>query len=151
VQPVASSSPATLDDQPVRLLLVRAKPGDLPWLAETIRYFMAPAEIVQVVGLGNALWRLGQERFDTILLDFEGIDARTLQRCRERIGDLASVPVLNLHDEPQRALEMATARRTGESRPVRQPAREPAAHRVTRLPWQRRPKRQHSEEVASAG
>lgn len=145
----AAKSPAV--DQPVRLLLVRAKSGDLPWLAETIRHFVAPAEIVQVIGLGNALWRLGQERFDTILLDFEGIDARSLQRCRERIGDLASIPVLNLHDEPEQALKVATATRP--SAPRRRAARGPGAnveHRVTRLPWQRRPKRQPEEEIASA-
>ena len=151
MQTAANPRSDVADDQPVRLLLVRTKAGDLPWLAETIRYFMAPAEIVQVIGLGNALWRLGQERFDTILLDFEGIDARTLVRCRERIADVASIPVLDLHEEPEQALEKATATRQSEPRPARKPARAQMSHRVTRLPWQRRPKRQNSEEVASAG
>lgn len=147
----ADTRSASPEEQPTRLLLVRAKAGDLPWLAETIRHFMAPADIVQVVGLGNALWRLGQERFDTVLLDFEGIDGPMLRRCREQIADLACVPVLNLHDEPERALKMATAKPRSEPRAERKPAREPAAHRVTRLPWQRRPRRQDAEEIASVG
>jgi hypothetical protein len=128
------------DDQPLRFLLIRTKAGELPWLVRTMARVMAPVEIVQVVGMANALWRLGHERFDSVLLDVDLTDRWVVRRCREQIADIAAVPVLDLADRteakpepvaaaerPRRRREMAT-----DAEPVRP---------TLRLPWQRRPKR----------
>jgi hypothetical protein len=113
---------------------------------------MAPVEIVQVVGMGNALWRLGHERFDGVLLDVELADPRVTRRCREQIADIAAVPVLDLGDTPEAAaLQVRTAgpqpRRRGEAA-VREVERQ-----TLRLPWQRRSKRAAgaAQQVASVG
>ena len=58
--------------------------------------YMAPAQVVPVIGMANALWRLGRERFDAVLLDIQVTDAALLARCREHIADVAAVPVLHL-------------------------------------------------------
>ena len=86
------------DGQPLRFLLIRTKAGELPWLAQAMAQLMAPVEIIQVVGMANALWRLGQERFDSVLLDVDLNDRRVIRRCREQILDIAAVPVLDLAD-----------------------------------------------------
>ena len=99
---------------------------------------MGPVEIVQVVGMANALWRLGHERFDSVLLDVDLVDRRVIRRCREQIADIAAVPVLDLADPPE-------AMQTPPSpRPARQDARRAAAaaeRQALRLPWQRRSRR----------
>lgn len=155
----AHSRSASADDQPLRFLLIRTKAGELPWLAQTMAYFMAPVEIVQVIGMGNALWRLGHERFDSVLLDVDVNDRRIIRRCREQIADVAAVPVLDLHDRPQETLEQAVAGRKDkrgkeDRRKAVSPRQERAAEprQTMRLPWQRRPKRQPAPPaIASAG
>ena len=124
----------------MRLLLVRSRPGELPWLATTIARTMAPVEIVEVVGFANAIWRLGNEIFDTVLLDVELRDPAAMAYFREQIAEVGAVPVLDLREPVV----------------VAQPAPEPAAHVATiatesaaakavrrglRVPWQRRPRR----------
>ena len=49
---------------PLRPLLLRQKSGELPWMVRALIDYMAPAQVVPVVGLSNALWRLGRERFE---------------------------------------------------------------------------------------
>jgi hypothetical protein len=135
----AAAASAQADDQPLRFLLIRTKGGELPWLARAMAKVMAPVEIVQVIGMANALWRLGHERFDSVLLDVDLTDRWVVRRCREQIADIAAVPVLDLADRPEPKSEPAVAerqnrRRTagGEVEPERQ---------ILRLPWQRRPRR----------
>ena len=94
------ASSSTADDQPLRLLLVRSRPGELPWLAKVIAKAMAPLEIIEVVGFANAIWRLGNERFDSVLLDLEIRDPAAMAYCREQIADVAAVPVLDLREHP---------------------------------------------------
>ena len=143
VLPAAPSRVAAPQEQPLRFLLIRVRPGELPWLAKAMAQMMAPVEIVQVVGMGNALWRLGHERFDSVLLDVELADRRVIRRCREQIADIAAVPVLDLADPPAAAALQARAasvpqrRRTGGTEAaVREHERQ-----TLRLPWQRRSKR----------
>jgi PleD family two-component response regulator len=139
VHPAAPEKAVPAEDRPLRLLLIRNKPGDMPWFAHTVRQMMAPVEIVQVVGVSNALWRLGQERFDTVLLDLDVKDRRAIETCRRQIGEVAQVPVLNLQDEGERALSQAGVRADQKQDKAAPPPRE-RPHRVGRLPWQRRPK-----------
>lgn len=145
VLPAQRSRVAT-QEQPLRLLLIRVRPGEVPWVARAMADMMAPAQIVQVVGMGNALWRLGHERFDTVLLDPELTDQRMIRRCREQIGDIAAVPVLDLA-APQDA---AGSRDKPAGKPQRRAA-EPAAReperQALRLPWQRRSKRPAAPEL----
>jgi hypothetical protein len=89
VQIALPASSSTTDDQPLRLLLVRSRPGELPWLARVIAKAMAPLEIIEVIGFANALWRLGNERFDSVLLDLEIRDPAAMAYCREQIADVA--------------------------------------------------------------
>ena len=139
VPPAAPDKPAPADERPLRLLLIRNKAGEMPWFAHTVRQLMAPVEIVQVVGVDNALWRLGQERFDTVLLDLNVEDRRAIETCRHQIGEVAQVPVLNLQDEGERDLSQVATRRDRSQDKAAPPPRE-RPHRVARLPWQRRPK-----------
>ena len=139
VLPAAPSRVAAPQEQPLRFLLIRVRPGELPWLAHAMAAMMAPVEIVQVVGMGNALWRLGHERFDSVLLDAELADRRVIRRCREQIADIAAVPVLDLADPPPIATAPAQAAGAHQRRrtdAVREPERQ-----TLRLPWQRRSKR----------
>ena len=135
----APETPAPAEDRPLRLLLIRSKAGEMPWFADTVRQMMAPLEIVQVVGIDNALWRLGQERFDSVLLDLNVEDRRTVETCRRQIGEVAQVPVLNLQDEGERALSQAGVLGGQRQEQAAPPPRE-RPHRVSRLPWQRRPR-----------
>ena len=139
MQPAASEKELPAEDRPLRLLLIRSKPGEMPWFAHTVSHMMAPVEIVQVVGVDNALWRLGQERFDTVLLDLNVEDRPAIEKCRQQIGEVAQVPVLNLQDEGERALSQAAPRRDQAQDKAAPPPRE-KPHRVGRLPWQRRPR-----------
>jgi DNA-binding NtrC family response regulator len=90
--------------------------------------------------MANALWRLGRERFDAVLLDIEVTDASLLARCREHIADVAAVPVLHLYDTAQesKAVEQRPRPRLEFNRTVAPVDR----HEVARLPWERRAKRE---------
>ena len=132
--------PVAEDGRALRFLLIRTKPGELPWLVHAMVHLMAPVQIVQVVGMANALWRLGHERFDAVLLDVDLVDRRVIRRCREQILDIAVVPVLDLADPPKAALDQASGMRPAKRQEA---AAKPQAGRQTlRLPWQRRHKRQ---------
>jgi hypothetical protein len=99
---------------------------------------MAPAQVVPVIGMANALWRLGRERFDAVLLDIQVTDAALLARCREHIADVAAVPVLHLYDTAQEP-------RAPQPRPRLEFNRSAAPadrHEIARLPWERRAKRE---------
>jgi hypothetical protein len=143
---------AATAEQPLRFLVIRTKGGELPWLAQTLVHFMAPVEIVQVIGMPNALWRLGQERFDSVLLDIPVADRRIVRRCREQIADIAVVPVLDLHDQTEANVKQATSSRPSGRHEAVEPA--PAPRQTMRLPWLRRGRRQASalqQEMASLG
>jgi CheY-like chemotaxis protein len=136
----ARAAAAPGDQQPLRFLLLRQKSGDLPWLVRALLRYMAPAQIVPVVGMSNALWRLSRERFDAVLLDVQVPDRALLERCREHIADVAAVPVLHLYDV---AAEGSAAEQR--PRPRRESRKTPAfsdRHEVARLPWERRAKRE---------
>jgi hypothetical protein len=139
VAPVAPAPTAQPDDQPLRLLLIRTKTGELPWLVRTMALVMAPVEIVQVVGMANALWRLGHERFDSVLLDVDLTDRWVIRRCREQIADIAAVPVLDLADRAEVKAEPAVVERQSRRRSAG--ADPEPTRQVLRLPWQRRPRR----------
>jgi hypothetical protein len=146
----ARSGPPAGSDQTTRLLLIRSKGGELPWLAQTILREMAPVDLVQVVGFANAMWRLGSERFDSVLLDLEGADAAAIRYCRSQIATVAAVPVVNLRDQA----EVAGARWPKAARPAPQRRPPPAAEsqgKPTRLPWQRRPRRASGSDPQPAG
>lgn len=136
----ARPEPAPGDQQPLRFLLLRQKPGDLPWLVRALMQYMAPAQVVPVIGMASALWRLSRERFDAVLLDVQVPDRAVLERCRQHIADVAAVPVLHLY-------EIATEGNAVEQRgrPRRESRKAPAFsdnHEVARLPWERRAKRE---------
>jgi hypothetical protein len=143
--PVANPASApSIDHQPLRLLLVRSRPGELPWLATAIARTMAPVEIVQVIGFANAIWRLGNEAFDSVLLDVEVQDPAAMAYFREQIAQVGAVPVLDLQeqaqDEAPASLPAARAeRRAGKA--AGQQAQEKTVRRGLRVPWQRRPRR----------
>jgi hypothetical protein len=149
------SAPAPIpqaDDQPLRFLLIRTKGGELPWLARTMAQVMAPVEIVQVVGMANALWRLGHERFDSVLLDIDLTDRWVVRRCREQIADIAAIPVLDLADRPEAKAEPVVTERPSRRREAS--AGGDSGRQTLRLPWQRRPKRAPSApqpEIVRAG
>ena len=140
VQTVPRPDAAPGDQQPVRFLLLRQKAGELPWLVRALIDYMAPAQVVPVIGLANALWRLGRERFDAVLLDLEVSDPAVLERCREHIADVAAVPVLHLYETAReaKAVEQRPRPRLGFSRTAAPADR----HEVARLPWERRAKRE---------
>lgn len=136
----------------MRFLLVRSRPGELPWLATMIARTMAPAEITQVIGFANALWRLGDQDYDSVLLDLDLRDPASIACCREQIAKVAAVPVLNLRDGA--AEETAQVAVAAPAEPEPAPARSRSTRRTPRAPWQRRPRRQQparAAEAASAG
>jgi hypothetical protein len=153
-----STSAAPIDDQPLRLLLVRSRPGELPWLAITIAKTMAPVEIVEVIGFANAIWRLGNEQFDSVLLDVDIRDPAAMAYFREQIVDVGAVPVLDVR-EPLEAgpAAAATAARAALRAPEPAEGRTEgkAVRRGLRVPWQRRPRRPaqapEPEPVPAAG
>jgi hypothetical protein len=151
VQLATPTSPSPVQEQPLRLLLVRSRPGELPWLATAIAKTMAPVEIVEVIGFANAIWRLGSEGFDSVLLDVELHDPEAIAYCREQIAEVAAVPVLNLRDQAEG--ETLAERTEPERRPAEKHDR--STRRSLRVPWQRRPRRQpqptSEAEAASAG
>jgi hypothetical protein len=146
--PAAPSRVAAPQEQPLRFLLIRVRPGELPWLARAMAAMMAPVEIVQVVGMGNALWRLGHERFDSVLLDVDLVDRQVIRRCREQIADIAAVPVLDLADPPA-ALQFKGA--GGQQRRQAETMVRETERQTLRLPWQRRSKRAAAQQAALAG
>jgi hypothetical protein len=144
LQVASATNAPSIDNQPLRLLLVRSRPGELPWLATAIAKTMAPVEIVEVVGFANAIWRLGNELFDSVLLDVEMRDPAAMAYFREQIADVGAVPVLDLReqvDAEQPAAEPAARAATGGREPAGQQAPE-KVRRGLRVPWQRRPRRQ---------
>ena len=144
MQASPASAPST-DPQPLRLLLVRSRPGELPWLATAIARTMAPVEIVQVIGFANAIWRLGNEAFDSVLLDVEVQDPAAMAYFREQIAQVGAVAVLDLReqaDEAPAALPAARAtRRAGKAAGQQAQVQEKTVRRGLRVPWQRRPRR----------
>ena len=140
VPTVARPGAAPGDQQPIRFLLLRQKAGELPWLVRALIDYMAPAQVVPVIGLTNALWRLGRERFDAVLLDIQVTDPSVLERCREHIADVAAVPVLHLYETARqaKAVEQRSRPRLEFSRTAAPADR----HEVARLPWERRAKRE---------
>jgi hypothetical protein len=152
----ATPTAQSADDQPMRLLLVRSRPGELPWLATAIAKTMAPVEIVEVIGFANAIWRLGNEFFDTVLLDVEIRDPAAMAYFREQIADVGAVPVLDLREPvaaEQPALEPA-ARAATHAEPLAGQTDAKAVRRGLRVPWQRRPRRsaqQPAEPVPATG
>jgi len=150
VLPAAPSRVAAPQEQPLRFLLIRVRAGELPWLARAMAAMMAPVEIVQVVGMGNALWRLGHERFDSVLLDVDLADRRVIRRCREQIADIAAVPVLDLADPPEAAALQVKAAEAQPRRRTEAAVRE-VERQTLRLPWQRRSKRAAVQQAATVG
>jgi hypothetical protein len=146
----ARSGPAPGDQRPTRFLLIRQRPGELPWMVRAMMHYMAPVQVISVVGMGNALWRLGHERFDAVLLDVKVADRALLDRCREQIGDLAAVPVLDLHDGPPTAGAEEQRSRPGRKRDSGRALPPIDRHEVARLPWERRAKRQARKAEQSA-
>lgn len=133
-----SRSIARQYDQPLRLLLIRDRTGDLPWVVQTILQVMAPIELVQTRGLANALWRLGRERFDSVLLDLSTGERFAVETCRHHIADIAAIPVLDLNsdDDVGTLYPPAAAQRARERAPA------PGDRRRPRDPWaQARPVR----------
>jgi hypothetical protein len=150
-QPIDRVGPAPGDQQPTRFLLIRQRPGEMPWLVRALIRYMAPAQVISVIGMANALWRLGHERFDAVLLDVQVADRAVLDRCREQIGDIAAVPVLNLHDAPTSAGANDQRPRPGRKREHGRAAPPMDRHEVARLPWERRARREarKAEQAAS--
>ncbi len=149
MQVATPTSPSPIHEQPLRLLLVRSRPGELPWLATAIAKTMAPVEIVEVIGFANAIWRLGNEGFDSVLLDVDLHDPEAISYCREQIAEVAAVPVLNLRERA----EGEAAREPAEPEPKPAAKHDKGTRRSLRVPWQRRPRRQvpaSEPEVASA-
>jgi hypothetical protein len=119
-------------------------------MVRAMMHYMAPVQVISVVGMGNALWRLGHERFDAVLLDVKVADRALLDRCREQIGDLAAVPVLDLHDGPPTAGAEEQRSRPGRKRDSGRALPPIDRHEVARLPWERRAKRQARKAEQSA-
>jgi hypothetical protein len=144
---LANPAVAPSIDQPLRLLLVRSRPGELPWLATTIARTMAPVEMVQVIGFANAIWRLGNEAFDSVLLDVEIQDPAAMAYFREQIAQVAAVPVLDLREPAGEEAAMPAAAPAPPARAARrakaagEQAQDKGARRGLRVPWQRRPRR----------
>jgi len=156
VQAASSSSPSPQEDQPLRLLLVRSRRGELPLLASMIAQTMAPVEIDEIVGFANAIWQVGNKQYDTVLLDVDLRDPEAITYYREQIAKVADVPVLNVRE--QAASETATAeheapRQERQSEPTG--LQNKGSRRRLRVPWQRRPRRQPQPaaetNVASVG
>lgn len=140
----------------MRLLLVRSRPGELPWLATAIAKTMAPVEIVEVIGFANAIWRLGNELFDTVLLDVEIRDPAAMAYFREQIADVGAVPVLDLLEPvtAEQPAPEAAARAATHAEHAAGQTDAKAVRRGLRVPWQRRPRRsaqQPAEPVPATG
>lgn len=142
--------PAPGDQQPIRFLLIRQRAGDLPWLVQALMKYMAPVQVVPVIGMANALWRLGHERFDAVLLDVQAADRTIVERCREQIADIAAVPVLNLHDAPAQLGISEQRPQPGRKRETARAHAPIDRHEVARLPWERRAKRQARKAAQEA-
>ena len=115
---------------------------------------MAPVEIVEVVGFANAIWRLGNELFDSVLLDVEIRDPAAMAYFREQIADVGAVPVLDLREQvasEQPAVEAAARAAADGREPVVQQSQEKAARGGLRVPWQRQPQAAVGPEPVPVG
>lgn len=116
---------------PLRFLLITDQ-TEWPWAVRTLVQVMAPVDVVQVNTLANALWRLGRERFDSVLLHFSSIDRRAIDVCRSSIADVAALPILDLNENDEAvavARPAESARRaSGASRPARSRPAEDHGH-----------------------
>jgi hypothetical protein len=123
--------PSPQKDMPLRLLLLQEKRGELPWVVKTILEVMAPVDLVQVTGLGNAIWRLGHERFDSVLLDLGPLSRQAIDVVRRHIADVAAVPVLDLNED--QLMSPPPARPAPAHGPTPPPGRPGRPPRATRL------------------
>lgn len=85
---------------PLRFLLITDQ-AEWPWAVRVLVQVMAPVDVVQVNTLANALWRLGRERFDSVLLHFTTLDRRAIDVCRSSIADVAALPILDLNEDDE--------------------------------------------------
>lgn len=97
VEPSTAGEHDLPQEQPLRLLVVREHLGDLPWMVKTMRALMAPIDVVQVSGLANALWRVGRERFDAVLLDLDPRDRAVASAWRRHLAEVVTIPILELN------------------------------------------------------
>jgi signal transduction histidine kinase/DNA-binding response OmpR family regulator len=92
-----------MSDKLTRLLLVEDNPGDARLLQEALREVKnAQFELVHVERLSQALERLGEERFDIILLDLSLPDGKgldTIVRVHEQTPRVPIVVLTGLDDE----------------------------------------------------
>ena len=119
---------------PLRFLLITDQ-TEWPWAVRTLVQVMAPVDVVQVNTLANALWRLGRERFDSVLLHFNALDHRAIDVCRSSIADVAALPVLDLN-EGDEAVTVARQDKPTHGRPaaVRSGTPRPADDRGQKWP-----------------
>ncbi len=95
----------------VKVLLVEDNPGDARLIEELMKEAEETAhyELVQVGSLGEALRRLGENSFDSVLLDLglpdsQGLD--TLTRMRTKVPQVPVVVLTGLADEAASAEAM---------------------------------------------
>lgn len=119
---------------PLRFLLITDQ-SEWPWAVRTLVQVMAPVDVVRVSTLANALWRLGRERFDSVLLHFNSIDRRAIDVCRNSIADVAAVPILDLNEDDE-ALAIARPDESarGEPRAPRSERARPVEDRGSKWP-----------------
>ena len=90
-------------DAATRVLLVEDSPSDADLLQQSLRQIGAGAfEFTWVDCLGDALWRLGRESFDVLLLDLSLPDSsgpETFRRVLEAAPQLAIVVLTGASDE----------------------------------------------------
>lgn len=117
---------------PLRFLLITDQ-TEWPWAVRMLVQVMAPVDVVHVNTLANALWRLGRERFDSVLLHFSTIDRRAIDVCRSSIADVAALPIVDLNEDD----EAVTVARPAEPAHVRSGATRSAPARSARAPEER--------------
>ena len=68
-EPAARPQPAPGDQQPTRFLLIRQKPGDLPWLVRALMRYMAPVKAAldsSLAFLAKSFSRFSRVRFNAV-------------------------------------------------------------------------------------
>ncbi len=92
-----------MEDGPLRVLLVEDNPGDARLLAETLGEVAFPQfEVTRAPRLDVALRRLGEARFDVVLLDLSLPDSPglgTLMKVHDRASKVPIVVLTGLHDK----------------------------------------------------